>query len=162
MTLALRWSWALSASALVGMCRPLGCSGETPRELRPTRHHMTACASRGHLVRRACAHYLVRIETGGLWRFTSLALLWVGEDSSVTVTPAIRHFLDELEALLDTKQWPTLDRNAVTVTPGRDTALAVLPHARDPALAIECEIDDRTVRIAFRPKQIQFTRRDEA
>ena len=56
MTVALRCSWALSASAFVGMSVLLGCSGETPRELR---HAVSRPATlhgkrfRGHLVRRA-------------------------------------------------------------------------------------------------------------
>jgi hypothetical protein len=79
----------------------------------------------------------------------------------VSLSPAARAFVDELEALLDSKAWPDLDRDAVTVTPGRDAALAVLPHRHDARRNVELEIDDRVVKVAYGPERIPFTRRDE-
>ena len=35
----------------------------------------------------------------------------------MSVSPRIREFLDELDALLDGKDWPGLDRDALTMTP---------------------------------------------
>jgi hypothetical protein len=80
----------------------------------------------------------------------------------VSLSPAARAFVDELEALLDGKTWPALDRDAVTVTPGREAALVVLPHRQDARRNVELEIDDRVVRVAYGPERIPFTRRDEA
>jgi hypothetical protein len=80
----------------------------------------------------------------------------------VPLTPAVRDAVARLEQLLEDATWPELDRDAVTVREGRDTALAVLPHRRDPRLNVELEIDDRVVRIRYGPEHIAFTRRDEA
>jgi hypothetical protein len=83
-------------------------------------------------------------------------------DPNESLTAATRAFLDDLDALLDARQWPLLDREAVNVSAGRDAALVVLPHAHDPRLTVELEVDDHTVRISYPPERITFTRRDEA
>lgn len=78
------------------------------------------------------------------------------------LTPAVRDFLIELEALVDAKHWPALDRDAITVATGHDEAHVVLPH-RDPAQPpVEVQIGQREVLVMYRPEQIAFTRRDEA
>ena len=79
-----------------------------------------------------------------------------------SLTAATRAFLDDLDALLDARQWPRLDRETVAVSAGRDAALVVLPHASDARLNVELEVDDHTVRISYPPERITFTRRDEA
>jgi hypothetical protein len=80
----------------------------------------------------------------------------------VSLSASARAFLDDLEALLDVKAWPDLDRDAVTVTSGRDAGLVVLPHRHDARRNVELEVDDRVVRVAYGPERIPFTRRDEA
>jgi hypothetical protein len=80
----------------------------------------------------------------------------------VELTPAVRHFVELLDELLDVKAWPALDRRAVTVTPGHGSARVVLPHRRDAALTVALEVDDHIVRVEYGPERIPFTRRDEA
>jgi len=80
----------------------------------------------------------------------------------VPLTPAVRDFVDQIERLLDAHAWPNLDRDTVTVTAGGESALVVLPHRRDPALAVTLEVDDRLVHVQYGPERIPFTRRDEA
>jgi hypothetical protein len=80
----------------------------------------------------------------------------------VTLTPAVRDFVERVEQLLDDAAWPALDRDAITVTEGRDSTLVVLPHRNDVRLDVELEIDDRAVKIQYGPERIPFTRRDEA
>jgi hypothetical protein len=85
-----------------------------------------------------------------------------GSKRLVALTPAVRDAVDRVEQLLDDNPWPELDRDVVTVREGRDAALVVLPHRRDPRLHIELEIDDRVVRVQYGPEHVTFTRRDEA
>jgi hypothetical protein len=81
---------------------------------------------------------------------------------SAPLTPAVGDFVAQIEELLDSSDWPDLDRPAVTVTAGDASALVVLPHRRDLRLNVEVEIDDRQVKIAYGPERVPFTRRDEA
>jgi hypothetical protein len=80
----------------------------------------------------------------------------------VPLTPSVRDFVEHIEQLVDAKRWPGLDRDAITVTPGRDAALVVLPHRRDSQLTLELEVDDRLVHVRYGPERIPFSRRDEA
>jgi hypothetical protein len=61
----------------------------------------------------------------------------------MTLTPAVRDFLDQLEALLDAKDWSELDRERVQVTEGRDMSSVVLPHRSDPGRSLELHVEDR-------------------
>ncbi len=80
----------------------------------------------------------------------------------MSVTPAIRDFLVELEALVDAHEWPLLDRDAMTVGTGDASALVCLPHSNDHARDIALEVDDHRVIVSYRPERIEFTKRDEA
>jgi hypothetical protein len=80
----------------------------------------------------------------------------------VALTPATRAFLDDVDALLDRKEWPDLDRDRSRVTASRDSALLILPHRREQDRTIELEIDDHAVEIRYEPERIRFTRREEA
>jgi hypothetical protein len=80
----------------------------------------------------------------------------------MAVTPPIRHFLDELEGLLDSKDWPGLDRTAVTVTSIHAAARVVLPHREPDGLGIELEVHDQTVKVTYWPEHVTFTRHDES
>jgi hypothetical protein len=78
------------------------------------------------------------------------------------LTPSVRDFLIELEALVDARDWPALDRDAITVTAGHAEAHVVLRH-RDPASpSVEVQVGQREVVVMYPPEQIAFTRRDEA
>ena len=81
---------------------------------------------------------------------------------SAPLTPAVGGFLDDLDALLDARAWPELDRAAVTVTPGGASVRVVLPHRTVPARTFSLEVDDRIVHVQYGPERIPFTRRDEA
>ena len=80
----------------------------------------------------------------------------------MSVTPAIRDFLVEVEALVDAHQWPLLDRDALTIGTGDASALVRLPHASDHARDVELEVDDHRVIVGYKPERIEFTKRDEA
>jgi hypothetical protein len=69
----------------------------------------------------------------------------------VAVTPAVREFLVELEALLDRKG--IAGEPAVTTANG-----AALVQLGD----VELEVDDRRVIVRYAPEQIPFTSREEA
>src|SRR5262245_5001382 len=79
----------------------------------------------------------------------------------MAVSPRIREFLDELDVLLDGKDWPELDRDAVTMRPGDQAALVVLPH-RGAGLGFELEVHDQDVWVHYGPERIKFTSKDEA
>jgi hypothetical protein len=80
----------------------------------------------------------------------------------VTVTPAIREFLVRLDELVDTKQWPALGREEVSVGAGDRVVLVRLPHRTDPDRLVELEVDDRRVVVTYWHEQVPFTNRDEA
>jgi hypothetical protein len=80
----------------------------------------------------------------------------------VTVTPTIREFLIRLEELVDSREWPALEREVVTVGAGRAEALVRLPHATHHDRDVAVEIDDHRVIVVFGPERIPFTSRDEA
>jgi hypothetical protein len=80
----------------------------------------------------------------------------------VSVTPAIRDFLVELDAMLDARAWPMLDRPGVTVGTGDASALVRLPHTSDHARDVEVEIDDHHVIVIYAPERIEFAKREEA
>jgi hypothetical protein len=73
----------------------------------------------------------------------------------VSVTPAIRAFLVELEELLDRVAPTNFDRAAIKVNAADTSALVELG-------GIELEVDDRRVLVRYRPEEISFTSRDEA
>ena len=156
MTAALRWICALSASAFVGMWFPSGWLGrDASRRTRP------GARMRAALPRVA--------SSGGPQPITSWQRpevfgvhLTASEDSSVMLTPTIRDFLDELEGLLDSKDWPGLDREEVSVTSIHHTARVELPHRDPDGLGIELEVHDQSVKVAYLPEHVTFTRRDEA
>ena len=78
----------------------------------------------------------------------------------MTITPAIRDFLVDLEDLVDRETWPALEREVVTV--GNEQALVRLPHAQDHAKDIELVVDDRKVKVTYGPEHVEFTSRKEA
>jgi len=78
------------------------------------------------------------------------------------LSPAARDVVDRIEELLDRSGWPDLDRDAITITEGRDTALVVLPHRREADMSIECEIEQRVVKVRYGPEHLSFTRTDDA
>jgi hypothetical protein len=80
----------------------------------------------------------------------------------MSVTPAMRAFLDALQALLDSKEWPRLDRDGVTIAHGRDAIRVELPHASDLASSVELEVDDRTVVVSYGVEHQHFTDTAEA
>jgi hypothetical protein len=80
----------------------------------------------------------------------------------VPLTPAIREFLIGLDELLDDAAPPGLDRERVSVTSADDVALVTLPHKADTDLDVELEVDDRRVKVRYRPEEIAFTSREEA
>jgi hypothetical protein len=88
--------------------------------------------------------------------------LTAGNNSTVTLTPAIRDFLVELEALLDHMEPAGLDRSRVEVTTADAVALVRLPHVDEPGRDVELEVDDRRVKVRYPPEEIAFTSRDEA
>lgn len=67
----------------------------------------------------------------------------------MAITPLTRAFLDELQALLDAKDLPDLDRDRLAVTTGDAVALVRLPHRTGANPDIELEVDDQTVRISY-------------
>jgi hypothetical protein len=67
----------------------------------------------------------------------------------VPLTPRIRDFLVELEELIDRAEAPGLDRDGVEVTTSAAAALVRLPHRRDPARAVELQVDDHNVVVAY-------------
>lgn len=84
-----------------------------------------------------------------------------GHHSEVPPSPLVRDFLVRLEDLLDAKDLPALDRDAVTVTEGRDTSMVRLVHPDD-RLTLVLVIEDKTVTVSYGPEHIAFTDRDEA
>jgi hypothetical protein len=80
----------------------------------------------------------------------------------VSITPAIRDFLVQLEDLLDRVPPPGLDRDAMTVTTVDAAALVQLPHVSDHTRDVEIEIDDHRVEVAYLPERISFTDPEEA
>jgi hypothetical protein len=77
-------------------------------------------------------------------------------------TPGIQEFLDELDGFVATKEWPALDREAVTQTSGHDAVRVVLPHQNDPHLSIAVEVHEHEVIVTYFPEHLTFTLRDEA
>ncbi len=73
----------------------------------------------------------------------------------------MRDFLVRLEDLLDTKDLPALDRDAVTVTEGHDASMVQLVHPDD-RLTVVLVIEDKEVTVSYGPEHIAFTKRDEA
>lgn len=82
----------------------------------------------------------------------------------MSITPAIRAFLDDLHALVDRKRsdWPTLDADVLASAMGHDTARIVLAHSNAPDRNVELEVSDATVKVAYGPEHQVFTSRDEA
>jgi hypothetical protein len=80
----------------------------------------------------------------------------------VNVTPAVRDFLAELEELVDREDWPALDRETLSVTPGSGEVLVRLPHAHDHTKDIELVVDDKKVFVTYAPEHIEFWSRKEA
>jgi hypothetical protein len=78
----------------------------------------------------------------------------------VTMTPLIRAFLVDLDALVDREQWPALGDEVVSV--GTGEALVRLPHAHDHSKDLELVIDDRKVKVVYAPEHVEFTSRKEA
>jgi hypothetical protein len=78
------------------------------------------------------------------------------------LTPSVRDFLIELEALVDAKDWPQLDREAISVHSGRAEARVVLTNREPAAPPIEVQVGQREVVVMYPPEQVGFTRRDEA
>lgn len=73
--------------------------------------------------------------------------------SSGVVTPAIREFLDRLQAVLDATERPRLDRERIVLATTDDVARVVLPH-RDPERSgIELEVHDRHVIVTWPPER---------
>jgi hypothetical protein len=77
-------------------------------------------------------------------------------------TPAIQAFLDDLDALVARADWPALDRDAVTRTPGHDAVRVVLPHRTDERRNVELEVHDHHVIVTFHPEHLKFTLQSEA
>ncbi len=65
------------------------------------------------------------------------------------ITPAIREFVEGIERLLDAKDLPSLDRDAVTMTTGDAVALVQLPHRSGAGPDVEVEVQDRSVRVRY-------------
>lgn len=78
----------------------------------------------------------------------------------MTVTPLIREFLVELEALVDREEWAALDHEIVTE--GSGEVLVRLPHLHEHAKDVELVVDDRKVKVVYRPEHVEFTSRKEA
>jgi hypothetical protein len=80
----------------------------------------------------------------------------------VTITPAIRAFLVQLEDLVDTHEWPALDREVVTVGTGDAAVLVRLPHSQHHERDLALEVDDHKVIVVYGPERIAFTDSDQA
>jgi len=70
------------------------------------------------------------------------------------LTPRIRHFIVELEELIDRTDSPGLDRDRVEVTTGDAIALVRLPHrtgveSRPGNQDVEIQVDDHTVIVSY-------------
>src|SRR5689334_18035683 len=89
------------------------------------------------------------------------ALNW-GYVPAMAVTPAVRDFLVRLDELIETKQWPALGHEDISIGHGEHNALVRLPHTSDPARTIELEVDDREVKVLYWDEHVPFTSRDEA
>ncbi len=80
----------------------------------------------------------------------------------MSLTPTTRAFLVDLEDLLDRTHPPGLQRAAMSVTTGDAAALVVLPHHSDPDRAVEIEIDNHKVVVAYQPERVIFDSPGEA
>lgn len=78
------------------------------------------------------------------------------------LTPGIRAFLDDLQALVDQKAWPALARDRLSSTFAETAALVVLPHAVDPDRLLELTVYDSEVVVTYGPEHVAFGRPDEA
>ena len=65
------------------------------------------------------------------------------------LTPRIRHFIVELEELIDRTASPGLDRDRVEVTTGDAIALVRLPHRTGDEQDVEIQVDDHTVIVSY-------------
>jgi hypothetical protein len=65
------------------------------------------------------------------------------------LTPRIRHFIVELEELIDRTDSPGLDRDRVEVTTGDAIALVRLPHRIGDEHDVEIQVDDHTVIVSY-------------
>jgi hypothetical protein len=65
------------------------------------------------------------------------------------VTPMIRDFLVQLEALLDRISAPGLDRDRVEITTGDAIALVRLPHIAGADRDVELQVQDRLVVVSY-------------
>ncbi len=80
----------------------------------------------------------------------------------MSLTPAIREFLDRLEELLDAVERPAVDRGRVEVV-GHDTEARVVIPNRDPALpGIELEVGERFVFVSWPPERQRVAGHDDA
>jgi len=80
----------------------------------------------------------------------------------MAVTPAVRDFLVRLDELIETKQWPALGHEDISIGHGEHNALVRLPHTSHPDRTIELEVDDRQVKVLYWDEHVPFTSRDEA
>ena len=77
-------------------------------------------------------------------------------------TPPIEEFLDALGELVDAKEWPALDRENVTHTPGHDAVRVVLAHRDRPVANLAIEVHDHEVIVTYFPEHLKFTLPSEA
>jgi hypothetical protein len=67
----------------------------------------------------------------------------------VPLTPRIRHFLVQVEELIDRTDSPGLDRDRVEITTADAVALVRLPHRTGVAHDVEIQVDDHTVVVSY-------------
>ena len=80
----------------------------------------------------------------------------------VSLSPAIDAFLEEFDAFVAAKQWPLLDHENVTETPGHDAVRVVLPHRDRPEATVAVEVRDHEVIVTYFPEHLKFTLPSEA
>jgi hypothetical protein len=81
-------------------------------------------------------------------------------------TVSAQEFLDELDALLATKEqrgeWPGLVHDAIAPASGHDAVRVELVHGTEPQRSVAIEVRDREVIVTYHPEHLTFTLREEA